>query len=60
MDATLSGKRKFALSIAIILLSAVMVFTGKLDGGAWVTIATLALGLYAAANVADKRLGGAG
>jgi hypothetical protein len=56
----MNGKRKFIMSGAIILLSALMVFTGELDGGAWVTIATLSLGLYAASNVVDKKLGGQG
>lgn len=56
----MNGSRKFILSAAIILLSAGMVFAAKLDGGAWVTIATLCLGLYAAGNVIDKKFGGAG
>lgn len=56
----MTGKRKFILSSAIVVFSAIMVFAGKLDGGAWVTIATLALGLYAASNVVDKKLGGVG
>lgn len=56
----MNGRRKFILSVAVILLSAAMVFMGKLDQGGWVTIATLALGLYAAANVVDKKMGGTG
>ena len=56
----MNGRRKFILSVGVILLSAAMVFMGKLDQGGWVTVATLALSLYAASNVVDKKLGGAG
>lgn len=56
----MNGKRKFILSCGIVLFSALMVFAGKMESGGWVTIATLALGLYAASNVVDKKLGGHG
>lgn len=56
----MNGKRKFVMSILVILLSATMVFAGKMEWSGWVTLATLALGIYGAANVVDKKLGGAG
>ena len=56
----MNGKRKFVLSMVVICLSAAMVFVSKMDWGGWVTIATLALSIYAGANVIDKIKGGAG
>jgi hypothetical protein len=56
----MNGVRKFWLSVGVIVLSAGMVFADKLAEGGWVTIATLALTIYAGANVIDKMKGGAG
>jgi hypothetical protein len=40
--------------------SCVALFTGKIDGGTYVALSTLALSIYAAANVIDKKMGGEG
>lgn len=56
----MNGKRKYFLSWGIIVASVAMVFAGKLDGAGWITVATLALSIYAGANVVDKKMGGAG
>lgn len=60
VGANMNGKRKFYLSCGVILLSAGMVFAGRLEGAGWITLATMALGIYAGANVVDKKLGGSG
>lgn len=56
----MNGKRKFYLTAGVIAGSLALAFTGHLDSGGWVTIATLALGIHGAANVVDKKLGGQG
>ena len=56
----MNGKRKFSLTLLIVLLAASMVFTGKMDAAGFVTLASLALSIYVAGNVTDKKLGGAG
>lgn len=52
--------RKFSLSILVILLSAMLCWFKHIDGSNWVWIAGLVLGSHHAANVVDKKLGGAG
>lgn len=47
--------RKFILASAALLISAVGLFNGDLDGGTWVAALALILGLYAAANVMEKK-----
>lgn len=54
------GKRKYILTWAVVVASIAMVFTDKLDGAGWITVATLALSIYHGANVIDKKMGGAG
>lgn len=56
----MNGKRKFILTAAVLIGSFTLACFGKLDGGGWVTIATLALGIHGAANVVDKKMGGQG
>lgn len=56
----MNGKRKFLLTVGVLVGSFVLALTGKLDPGGWVTISSLALSIYGAANVFDKKNGGAG
>ena len=56
----MNGKRKFSLTMVVLVASLALVLLDKLDGAGWVTIATLALSIYGAANVVDKVKGGAG
>lgn len=56
----MNGGRKFALTLLVLIGSLALALVGRLDGAGWVTIATLALSVYGAANVVDKKLGGAG
>lgn len=56
----MTGKRKFYLTLGVLVASFALAVIGKLDGGAWVTVATLALGIHGVANVMDKKAGGAG
>lgn len=48
---------KFAAAGYIIVASSIMVFMKLIDGGTWVAVATLALGVYAAGNVAAQKVG---
>lgn len=50
---------KFAHALLVQAIASVALFTGHLDGGAWVAASTLALGIYAVADVAQKRIEGA-
>lgn len=45
---------KFWLAVFCLVVSAIGLFTGKLDGGTWVAAISLILGLYGAADVAQK------
>ena len=45
---------KFCLAVFCILISAMGLFRGDLDGGTWVAAMSLVLGLYGAADVAQK------
>lgn len=56
----LDGKRKFWATVYIMVMSSIGLFSGKLDQGGYVTIMTMCLGIYAGANIVDKKLGGAG
>ncbi len=38
----MNGKRKYSLTWAVLVLSAAMVFAGKIDGAGWITIASMA------------------
>lgn len=48
--------RKYSLAAFTLVVSAVALFLGFIDGGTWVAAASLALALYGAANVTEKRL----
>lgn len=45
---------KFWLAVACLAISAIGFLTGKMDGGTWVAAMTAILGLYGAADVAQK------
>lgn len=49
------SSRKFILALLALVWSAVGLALDWLDGGTWVAALSLVLGLYAAANVAEKR-----
>lgn len=55
-----NGQRKFALAAFASMSAAVLCWHGSISGAHWVTAQSVILGLYKAANVVDKRLGGAG
>ena len=48
-------QRKYTLTWAIFAASCLFLWFGKLDGGGWITLCTLILGIYAGANVWEKR-----
>jgi hypothetical protein len=54
---TTYSSRKFLLACFAMGISSIGLFTGDLDGGTWVAALSLVLGLYAAANVMEKRNG---
>lgn len=47
--------RKLWFSGSAFIAATVGLFTGHLDGNQWITAVTLVLGMYSAANVAEKR-----
>jgi hypothetical protein len=52
------GERKFLQAAFVQVSGCVALFTGHVDGGTYVALSTLALGIYAAANVAAKKVEG--
>ena len=48
--------RKFMLACFAMIISAIGLFSGQLDGGTWVAACSLVLGLYGAANVAETQV----
>jgi hypothetical protein len=56
----LAGNRKFILAAFASVSAGVLCYLGKITGGDWVAVQGLVLGLFGAANVIDKKLGGAG
>jgi len=50
------GKTKFMQAAFVQVTGAVALFTGKIDGGTYVALSTLALAVHAAADVTDKKL----
>lgn len=50
------SSRKFMQAAFIQVTGAVALFKGVIDGGTYVALSTLALSIYATANVAAKRL----
>lgn len=47
--------RKFTLTAFASICAMVLCWYGKLSGGEWVTVQTMILGMYKAANVFDGR-----
>lgn len=54
------GQRKFILAFFGSVSAGILCWQGHISGSEWVTAQSLILALYKAANVVDKRLGGAG
>jgi hypothetical protein len=54
------GQRKFLQAAFVQISGCVALFTGKIDGGTYVALSTIALAIYGAANVMDKKTGGQG
>lgn len=50
--------RKFVQAAFVQITGAVALFKGIVDGGTYVALSTLALSVYGASSVADKRLNG--
>ena len=48
--------RKFLLALLIVLLATGLCYLGLIDGGMWVTVVSLSLTTYSAANVAQKKV----
>lgn len=49
------ASRKFLLTCFFAVTGSLALMLGKIGGGEYVALATLVLGVYGAANVADKR-----
>lgn len=47
---------KFVQSVFVQVTGAVALFMGRIDGGTYVALSTIALAIYGAADVADKRI----
>lgn len=47
---------KFVQSAFVQITGAIALFLGKIDGGTYVALSTLALTIHAAADVTDKKL----
>lgn len=50
------GSRKFLLTMFIQVIGALGFLKGRMDGGTYVALSTLVLGVYGASSVADKKL----
>lgn len=49
------SSRKFSLTLIVIIASTILLSASKLTGGEYVTLVTFALGIFAGANVWEKR-----
>lgn len=49
--------RKLWMSVGVIITATALVATDKIGGGEWVTMVTLCLAMYKAANVFDGKNG---
>lgn len=52
--------RKYSLALMGSICATGLCYWGMLSGSEWVAAQSLILGLYKAANIVDKKLGGAG
>jgi hypothetical protein len=50
------GSRKFILTLLIQIVGAYGFIVGRMDGGTYVALSTLVLGVYGGASVLDKKL----
>lgn len=50
------GKTKFMQAAFVQVTGAIALFSGKIDGGTYVALSSLALAIHAAADVTDKKL----
>lgn len=50
------GSRKFILAVFAIVVSAVSLYADKIGSGEWIASITIVLGLYGAANVAQRKV----
>jgi len=48
--------RKFLITMYILTLACIMVFTGKLEAQVWLNMAVVAGGIYGGTNVAQKAI----
>jgi hypothetical protein len=48
--------RKFLQAVFIQVTGAIALFIGKVDGGTYVALSSLALGIYVVGNVAAKKV----
>jgi hypothetical protein len=49
-------KTKFMQAAFVQVTGAIALFSGKIDGGTYVALSSLALAIHAAADVTDKKL----
>jgi hypothetical protein len=59
-DSLLYGNRKFYITAFMTIAGSAALFAGKLGDASYVTLMTVILSIYGAANIVDKKLGGAG
>lgn len=50
------SQRKFLQAAFVQVSGCVALFTGHIDGGTYLGLSTLALAIYSAANVAEKKV----
>lgn len=56
----MNGWRKYSLALLASCSAGVLCWYSHVSGSEWVAAQSLILGLYKAANIVDKKLGGAG
>jgi hypothetical protein len=50
----LFGRRKYSIAVGALILTAVLIFAGKVSGDHWPTSIGLIIGLYGAASVGNQ------
>lgn len=60
MNEYMSGSRKYSLALLASASAGLLCWYGHISGAEWVTAQSIVLGLYKAANIVDKKLGGTG
>lgn len=56
----MNGWRKYSLAMLASISGSILCWYTHVSGGEWVTAQSLILGLYKAANIVDKKMGGNG